>query len=130
MTTVVELKKWEEFLKEVQTRFQNCPDVKSTDKYLKFKVGECPKLPWDGRYFRRFSSNVSGSFNKADTYIQQVFDIAKKHFGERVQLWDESKWDGINPPYGWLEVYEADDNYRAEMQRKEGKKERSAVAAT
>jgi hypothetical protein len=94
----------------------------SSNDYIFFMVGECPKMPANPErcdYFLRFSSKVSGSLTAcAAPYIRNVHLIAKKYFGDRVHWWhglneldeDSRKCWGY---YDWLAVHEADKKLRA-----------------
>lgn len=83
---------WSQFLDEVLTDFNDDPVVKPGELEIIFEVGEHPALPRAGYAFRRFSSKISGSVCKGTyPYVSRVYDIARKHFGSRVNWW--SNWD-------------------------------------
>ena len=53
----------------VKVRFEHGPAFEKRQSDYVFKVGEHPSLWKDGRYFRRFSSKISGSCGAAEPYI-------------------------------------------------------------
>ncbi|OAL46898.1 hypothetical protein IQ07DRAFT_683008 [Pyrenochaeta sp. DS3sAY3a] len=84
------------------------------DLYIRFMVGECPympKSPEHCEYFLRFSSKVSGGLTApAESYIHDVYEIAKTYFRSRVNFWHELYDDyGV---YGWKEIHDADKKLR------------------
>ena len=92
----------------------------SDGMYIVFMVGEGPSFPSNPEhcnYFLRFNSKVSGNLTLcARSYIDDVFRIAKEHFGRRVRYWhnlsetdDERQWGY----YDWSEIHDADDKLRA-----------------
>lgn len=70
--------------------------------YIEFQIGEHPTIPYKCEYFLRFSSKVSGRHGEAEGYLKDVYKIAKKWFGDRVQWWNEGfdQW-GV---WGWTEA--------------------------
>lgn len=87
----------------------------SATHHIRLMIGECPEMPsrpeWCN-YFLRFSSKVSGHLTApARPYIDNVYKIAKKHFGDRVYFWhelrDSDDWRSWGF-YSWSEVREAD----------------------
>lgn len=110
---------WNRFLLLVTTKFSDCAEVTHKPYYIEFTVGEYPELPRDYRYFRRFSSKISGCCAKAEKYIVVVEKIALTVFGNsRVRPWNEvpsyfecdDEDDGR--VWSWTEVYAARKAYR------------------
>ncbi|KAL2689139.1 hypothetical protein Neosp_003191 [[Neocosmospora] mangrovei] len=91
-----------------------------------FMVGECPRMPCSPErcnYFLRFSSKVSGRLTApAAPYIRSVYKIAEKHFGSRVQFWDEWLDTGDQRQWGWYDWQQIHDA-RAELLELERGKE-------
>ena len=90
------------------------------DVYIWFMVGECPCIPKSPEhcdYFLRFSSKVSGSLTTpAESYIEDVYEIAKTYFGSRVKFWHElNEFGTVRQQYGyykWNEIHDADKKLR------------------
>ena len=73
---------------------------------IEFMVGEQPTIPHSCEYFLRFSSKVSGS-PTVRPYIEGVYKIAKKWWGDRVQFWHEMNETGDHQQWGrydWNEI--------------------------
>ena len=100
---------WERFLDEVLKEFKDDPLVVPKELEIFFQVGEGPVLPRAGYAFRRFSSKVSGSCGASRPYIIRVYDIGRRHFGDRVQWWQNG--GDKSGHYGWDEVYDAHKEY-------------------
>jgi len=100
---------WNKFLDDVLKEFRGDPVVVQKQLEIVFNVGEGPALPHAGCAFRRFSSKVSGSCGASEPYIVRVYHIARKHFGNGVQWWDDYT-DNL-AHYGWDEVYDARKRY-------------------
>lgn len=69
-------------------------------------------IPFQGHKFLRFSSKISGfsaSTTGAEHYILEVTQVARAHFGSRVQSWHEAR-DQYGH-YGWDEVFESFKTY-------------------
>ncbi|KAH7070216.1 hypothetical protein FB567DRAFT_598482 [Paraphoma chrysanthemicola] len=103
----------------------NCDDsAKPMDMdsiYIWFMVGECPRIPKSPEhctYFLRFSSKVSGSLTTpAESYIKDVYKIAKTYFGSRVRFWHELNEFGTEQQqygyYDWNDIHDADKQLEA-----------------
>jgi hypothetical protein len=84
--------------------------------YIWFIVGECPHIPKSPEhcdYFLRFSSKVSGSLTApTESYINDVYEIAKTHFGSRVRFWHElNEFGTVRQQYGycsWNDIHDAE----------------------
>jgi hypothetical protein len=99
---------WNCFFCSVRDHFQDDPDVEFSDGCLVFQVAEHPSLPWEGKYFRRFSSKVSGrEGGAAEFYIKTVAALTRKHYDKRVYYWSEYG-DAPNTKYNWWDVHEAE----------------------
>lgn len=111
---------WSMFLDDVLKRYKHDPVIKATRFYIDFDVGEVPQLPRQGSAFRRFSSKISNKrLQRAEPYIQEVFRLAHKRFGDRVKLWNELFDDyGV---YGWREVYAAREQHERYLEQEQGK---------
>jgi hypothetical protein len=95
--------KWKIMIDAVRQMFIHDPVMVTRDGYLEFEVGEYPLLPFEGHKFLRFSSKVSGSITyKAQPYIEAVYKIAEREFGERIQFWHEGV--EVYGHYDWEEV--------------------------
>lgn len=80
---------WETFLHIIKEHYKDDLQVEQKPNYIEFKAGEHPKLPYKGHRLLRFSSKISGRTSGVEDYINFVTRIAKKHFGPRVQYWNE-----------------------------------------
>ena len=99
---------WQSFIKIIKEHYRNDNLVEVKPNYIVFKIGEHPRLPFDGHRLLRFSSKISGSHaNGVEEYIDTVTRVAKASFGPRVRYWNEAydKW-GF---YSWQEV---NDSFR------------------
>lgn len=82
----------------------------SKGTFIEFMVGEHPKLPYDGTKFLRFSSKISTPrTQKAEPYIREVMEIAKKQFGNRIKCWHELF--EVYGYYTWAEVAEREKSF-------------------
>ena len=90
-----ELVIWASFLEKVKEQFSNDSKFEVTDKYLTFKDGDHLKLPIDGTYFRRFSSELSVSKKNMamEHYISKVLELAKNYFGRKIHFWCDKAYD-------------------------------------
>lgn len=95
--------------------------TKKNGAYIEFKVGEHPILPYGPNmchYFIRFSSKVSGpSTRLAEPFINGVYEIARRRFGDRVKWWHElrEQTGDIRDAYGyydWRQVYRVQGKMR------------------
>ncbi|PON20065.1 hypothetical protein TGAM01_v211069 [Trichoderma gamsii] len=108
----VDKQNWGRFIDLIKEQYKDDVQVEIMPNYIKFNVGENPKLPFEGHKFLRFSSKVSGaiaSSSGVERYINTVTRVAKAHFGSRVQYWNE----GANQ-YGvhdWKKVSESIRSY-------------------
>lgn len=96
---------WDRFINGIKDHYKNDAQVETTSNCILFKVGEHPRLPFEGQKFLRFSSKVSGRIateSHADSYINTVTAIAKANFGSRIQYWNEAG-DQFGH-YNWNEV--------------------------
>ncbi|KAK7424096.1 hypothetical protein QQX98_000706 [Neonectria punicea] len=103
---------WERFIRSVKEHYEDDDRVEIKTNYLLFKVGEHPKLPFEGHKFLRFSSKISGRIateSKVMDYIQTVYLLAKVDFGTRVRKWSE--YSDQYGHYGWAEVNESIASY-------------------
>jgi hypothetical protein len=101
---------WNRFLDDVLKEFKDDPVVVPKELDITFQVGEGPTLPRTGYAFRRFSSKISGSCGVSRPYIDCVYGIARKHFGDRIRWWRDDSELAL-PHYGWDEVYDAREAY-------------------
>lgn len=109
---VVDKHNWDKFIGFIVNHYKDDAQVEIKPNYILFKAGEHPTLPFEGHKFLRFSSKVSGSTAKAtraESYIDTVTRIAKCHFGNRIQYWN----DGADQygKYNWEEVHESIRSY-------------------
>jgi hypothetical protein len=79
-------------------------EPRAEDAYICFQFGECPIIPYRCEYFLRFSSRILSRDSKTD-YLREVYFIAKRYFPLNLKYWTD--YSSIDPPYDWLEVYEA-----------------------
>lgn len=100
----VDKENWQSFIEVIKEKYQNDDLVEVKLNYLEFKVGEHPRLPFEGHKFLRFSSRISGSHAEgAVEYIDAVTQAAQACFGSRIRCWNEAankrslyKWQKIN----------------------------------
>jgi hypothetical protein len=98
---------WSRFLLAVSTEFvSDAVVVVKEDGEIEFQVGEHPIIYSDPTRFRRFSSKITGRCGSAESYIEQVYTIAKRYFGNRICWWS-GYIDNPNFMYTWTEVHEA-----------------------
>lgn len=91
-----------------------CKSSEHSKDCIRFMLGECPDIPSNldrCDYFLRFSSKISGHLTTpAESYIRNLYKIAKKHFGSRVHFWHEMNETGDEQEWGyndWQEIHEA-----------------------
>lgn len=98
---------------------RTCEDgQKYDDQFIYFRVGEWPRMPARPEHchlFLRFSSKVSGSCCDAASYIDEVYEIAKKHFPDYVHYWNECHDFEMDTRktfgyYSWAEVRRAEQD--------------------
>ena len=96
--------RWLDFINEIKEYFKYDIQIAFKPSFIEFQVGEHPQLPFEGHKFLRFSSKVSGSETEAaEPYIRQVYQLARRIFGQRVQFWHELydssghySWNAVN----------------------------------
>lgn len=97
-----DIRRWINFLNDVTYIYKDDPNFNRDGATIKFRVGEHPTLPENGRIFRRFSSKITGSCGSVEPYISRVSHIAKQHFPNQVHPWHEALDEyGV---YTWSEV--------------------------
>lgn len=113
-----EINTWHKFLNEIRSKYSTDPAFVETDVHIKFAVGEHPALDLNGMNFRRFSSKISGTCGKAERYIREVCEIAKKFFPKRIREWNElglgcdlEDYSGCTGFYDWPEVHKPTNKY-------------------
>ena len=101
---------WQSFIKSIKEHYQNDDLVEVKPRYIVFRAGEHPRLPFEGHKFLRFSSKTSGSLAKGvEEYIDTVTRVAKAHFGSRIRYWNEAfDQSGF---YNWHDVHESFKSY-------------------
>jgi hypothetical protein len=125
LQTEADLAKWGEFLKEVIRVYENDSVLEISEYELMFKVGEGPSLLRDGRFFRRFSSKISGRCGDAEPYIRAVVHIARRYFYHRIHFWSEYGYEGEpDPMYSWSDINDNNDRARDAYRRAEKWKRR------
>lgn len=106
----VDRQNWQSFVKVIQEHYQNDDLVEVKPNYIVFKVGEHPRLPFEGHKFLRFSSKTSGSHAKGvEEYINTATRVAKVWFGSRIRYWNEA-FDEMGF-YNWQDVHDSFKSY-------------------
>jgi hypothetical protein len=108
-----EADKWAEFLAAIRQKYSADPIFVETATKIEFAVGEHPSLDINGMNFRRFSSKISGQ-SKAESYLRDITDIARRFFPGRVFYWNElgaSIGFDVHTKYDWGEVYNPTNKY-------------------
>ncbi|KAJ5642620.1 hypothetical protein N7490_006620 [Penicillium lividum] len=109
---------WGRFIGFIKEHYKDDAQVEILPNYINFKVGEHPRLPFEGHKFSRFSSKVSGAIanpSRVEHYIDIVTRVAQVHFGSRIRSWNEAAdqrgvydWDQVHQS---IRSYEQPDNF-------------------
>jgi hypothetical protein len=102
----VDRQNWQSFISIIKERYQNDDLVEIKPHYIVFKLGEHPRLPFEGHKFLRFSSKILGGVYE---YIRTVTGVAKLYFGSRVQYWNEA--GDQRGFYNWQDVHDSVKSY-------------------
>ena len=106
----VDKQNWQSFIETIRKLYQDDEIVDVKPKYIEFKMGEHPLLPFEGHKFLRFSSKTTGSHAKGiDQYIDTVTQVAKLNFGSRIRDWNEA-FDQAGV-YSWQDVHASFESY-------------------
>lgn len=110
------------FLLEIENKYKdvwvNAGKLLWEDEtFLHFQVGEHPCLPKFAVHcnsFLCFELKISGSCVDARQYIEQVYCIAKKYFGDRVHFWNDMYENSDACKWSHEEVHAAYSRLRAQ----------------
>ena len=106
-------KTWDSFLDLVKRTCKEEHVFEEREHYYVFKAGEYPSLCKDARFFRRFSSKISGSCGAAEKHLRCVTRIAELFFGDRIHFWSDYGYQNEPKPiYSWFEVHLTDEEAR------------------
>ncbi len=103
-TGALDRQNWRSFMKVIEERYQDDDLVEIKPNQIVFKIGEYPRLPYEGHKCLRFNSKISGRQGSGVfEYIKTVTLIAKAYFGSRIQYWHEGAdnygvcdWNEVN----------------------------------
>lgn len=102
----IDRQNWDQFISFIKDYYKDDFQVQVHPNYLEFKVGEHPRLPFEGHKFLRFSSRIIGDVTD---YVDVVRCVARVRFGSRIKPWSEAA-DQFGH-YNWQEVHESIRSY-------------------
>jgi hypothetical protein len=113
------LQKYEDAVHPVtgKTLIQIIGEPGAKDAYIYFRFGEGAIVPYQCKYFLRFSSKLVTRDPKVDFYLREVYFIAKNYFPNNLVYWLEGGRSftypaSENAPHSWKDVHEAWKNLK------------------
>lgn len=97
LSSDVEQAQWQHFLQDVRREYRRADYLTElSDGGLQFEVGNHPLLPYAGRHFRRFGSQLLRADSELTSeLVLHLGDIAREHFESRIHYWRDDLMDEI-----------------------------------